>query len=189
MKIPFGYGYCSIGIYTTSQTWQWLNFKVDHTSFFDIREMKDEDMNFSGNNRKYVDGVHLDFNLTLIDNSLQSASTQNNLIDFYRYYHTNYYRDNRISLTPYRSAAGTENWDAIPVDRRSWYVLVDKYFLTNISDKHRNTGQYLHLICKTRNMISKEDYSYIVYRETSDGDWGTYRLDTMGYVYNQIGTT
>ena len=171
MKIPFGYGRLHM-MFPASHLpsgvgYQYMDFKVDQNSWREEIEIYDEFVNLAGNIKKNIIGYHLKFDVILIDNSLQSASTQQNIIDFQYYYNINILDDKAFWIYPIFSAG----MGAIPANNVKYFrVILENRHFANLSNT-REKGQYLHLQMKTVNMISREDYDYIIWRETSDGTW------------------
>ena len=173
MKIPFGYGSCWISFSSGSQpngVGQNVYFKIDQSSFFEVDEWSEEWTTLARSREKDIYGYHFNFDLRLIDDSLQSGSTQNNLTNFLYYYNLNQYKDKRFFIFPYYSSG-----DGFPemATKGMFEVITTGYpTLTNLAETSRAKGQYLHLKCKTKFMIDKDDYNYLMYRETSDDSWG-----------------
>ncbi len=170
MKVPFGYGNCQISFEAGSQPdyiGRTLYFKIDQSSWFEVDEWFDKWTTLARSKEKDIYGFHFNFDLKQIDNNLISASTQNTLTNFFYYYNRSTYNDKRFYIYPYR---GGTNPDAIK--GRFEVITLEYPKLSNVADKTRAKGQYLHLKCETKFILDKDDYNYIMYRETSDDSWG-----------------
>ena len=170
MKIPFWYGNCQITFSAWSQPdeiGRGLYFKIDQSSFFEVDEWADKWISLARSKEKDIYGYHFNFDLKLLDNNLQSASTQNTLTNFLYYYNRNLYSDKRFYIQPYR---GGTNPDSLK--GRFEVITLEYPKLTNIAGSTRAKGQYLNLKCETKFITDKDDYDYIMYRETSDDSWG-----------------
>lgn len=190
MKIPFGYGALRISFPASHLPdgvgYQWMLFKVDQNSFREEIEVYDEFVNLTGNIKKKIIGYHLRFDLILIDDSLESASTQQNIIDFQYYYNINTKDDKAFYIWPIYLTGMTN----IPGNNVKYFkVILENRHFANLSNT-RERGQYLHLQMKTVNMISREDYDYIIWRETADGTWDYMKFsDIYGYRNIMTGMT
>ena len=174
MKIPFGYGYCNIQFSWSTmpdEITKSVNFRIDHNSSYEIIELSDTWMSLARSNEKDIYGYHVEFDLKLIDYYLPSASTQDDLVNFLYYYNLSTAKDKRFYIYPFASGGNFWQWD----DRFKvkYQVITTEYpRLTNISE-HITKGQYLHLKCKTKFIIDKDAYNYLIYRDTSDGNWAS----------------
>ena len=171
MKIPFGYGELRIDFPTSHLPdgigYQKMYFKVDQNGFREEVEVYDEFINLDGNIKKKIIGYHLRFDVVCFDQSL-SSSTQQNIIDFQYYYNLNILDDKAFYIFPIYSSTGMS---AIPGDNVRWFkVILENRNFSNLSGT-RERGQYLHLQMKTVNMIPRDDYNYIIWRDTPDDSW------------------
>ena len=184
MKIPFGYGFCNIQFWGNTMPDglpKGVNFKIDHSSTYEVVEMADNWMSLARSNEKDIYGYHFNFDLKLIDYALESGSTQENLANFLYYYNINTAKDKRFLVYPYSDASGFFSF----VDRGKvkYEVIAIEYpSMTNIAE-HVSKGQYLNLKLTTRAMLDKDAYNYLIYRETSDGSWA--KLPVAGTI-NQL---
>lgn len=170
MKIPFGYGNCQILFASSSMPdndQKVVSFKIDQSSFFEVDEWSDNWVTLARSKEKDIYGYHFNFDLKLYDNDLGS-STQEELVNFLFYYNQNTLNDKMFYLFPYRSAIVNPN-----LTKGLFQVITTGYpTLSNIAETSRAKGQYLHLKCETKFIIDKDDYNYLMYRETSDDSWG-----------------
>ncbi|MBC8384874.1 MAG: hypothetical protein H8E57_05100 [Candidatus Cloacimonetes bacterium] len=174
MKIPFGYGKCYIIFEGNTQpdgNRRTCRFYVDQSaSFMNPIEISDIFPNLSRNKMKFIYGYHFDFDLRLIDSAIDSASTQDQLTNFMYYYNINIASDKHFDIYP--TAAG-DNWASFDeAFLHKYRVLLDGMPTLTPRATHPGTkGQYLDIKCSTKNIIKKEDYNYLIYRETTTGNW------------------
>ena len=176
MKVPLGYGNCHILFDTggqPSETQRDLYFKIDQSSFYEVDEWSEKHITLARSKEKDIYGYHFNFDLRLYDEDLGSG-TQENLINFLYYYNLNTYKDKRFWLFPYRGGGNYATWGTVEKLRGMFEVISIGYpTLSNIADKTRAKGQYLTLKCETKFILDKDNYNYITYRDTSDGNWAS----------------
>ena len=181
MKIPFGYGYCNIQFWADSMPdgdAKNLDFKIDHDSTYQTKEISETWNTLARSHEKDVYGYHVEFDLKLIDYSLESSSTQQNLIDFIYYYNLNTYKDKRFLIYPYASSGDFWSWEN-RLKIKYEVITLEYPTLTNIAE-HVSKGQYLTLKLVTKAIIDTSDYNYLMYRNTSDGSWNSLPVSGEG---------
>ncbi len=177
MKVPYGYGECEVLMRskTNPQTFESITFQVDHNSFIDLREVADEWTTLNRHNGKYIYGHHAYFDLKLYD-----SGTQTDLTKFMYYYNNSVYDDNRFHIYPKR---GGGNWSSFVQSLKMKFLVIPTEYpkIENIVTDTRGKGQYLRLRCKTVGLIEKDDYDYIITRNTTSGNWEYNAITTPNY--------
>jgi len=187
MKIPGGYGWVRLSCYVNG-IYQAFNFYNVSENPVMPREVATSYIDINHTVQKHIQGHQLDFNMMLIDKNL-SSGTQNEMNNFLKSYHSrdNLHSDRRIGLYPVYDDTGS-GWASVFSIIGQIVILTEEPYITDICN-YKFAGQVLVLKGQTRNLITEDDYSVRVYRESSTGAWGLYNAPCQGYFEPYIGMT
>jgi len=184
MKIPYGYGQINIKFPGSSQpdgVPRTIIMNVDSdTSNYEPIEFSDKWLSLARSKEKDIYGYHFNWDLTLIDEDLIGSSNQDDLANFLYYYYRSTSKDKAFYIIPYYSSADNyATWIAQNIDKALFTVITrEEPKLENFVSNTRAKGQKLSLKIETKFMLPKDSYNYLVYRDTTDDNWGT--LPTSG---------
>lgn len=175
-RIPWGYGWCSLRVMrdlsTGSEPTTVYAFEMDQNSYPEIVEIKYEAENIYNNTMKHVLGYKINFNLRLRENSSITSATgytdNHALVGFYEEYYKSSKSDNLIKLCLRRDDDSTDGFSEIN-NVNSFDCIVDSITLSNVVNNSVRQGQEINLVCRTKDMITKDEYS--LYYKILDSTW------------------
>jgi hypothetical protein len=175
MRIIYGYGACRFRItYVDSNGntgWENIDLRVNNNTFPNDTEVGYNFVNIYGNEVRSVSHIKRSFQVDLLYNDTTQADILNLIAKLHKNPRSFFYFYLHNPTT-----AGFSGWYEAGNELCRYVCTTDIDQLRNLVSNFSGSGQVLSLNIKVRDKIAitSDKYTYIPYRDTSTGLWGSY---------------